>query len=279
MGNYHYRTQARVAIGRAEALLAAGGNDQLRYAALELRFAMEALTYDRAQAYAKEIPPEEMATWQPEKVMKVLLEIEPTADRSYTLRVGVEPCPGGTPERMHTVGTDTVFGLADLKKHYHAVGSVLHTPTMQQMEQAKPLDIAKLRARLQTIAQDLTESLDSPVRNATLGSFAIMTCQRCTKTIRKRLPIGQESVVATCFSCGASYQVSLLGDGKVWWEPQLGEIACATEGCNEVIEIWRDEIKEGARLACKQCHKKYRIVYGTVPEASSDEVESGASAQ
>lgn len=73
---FDYRSVARQATERAKSLLATANDDQLRYAALELRFAMEALTYDRAQAYAKEIPPEEMATWQPDKVMKVLLEID-----------------------------------------------------------------------------------------------------------------------------------------------------------------------------------------------------------
>lgn len=106
MSKHKYRTLARQATDRAKALLATDNDDQLRYAALELRLAMEALTYDRAQAYAREIPPEELATWRPDKVMRVLLEIEPTADRSYTLRIGEEPYPGGTPEKMHTLGTD-----------------------------------------------------------------------------------------------------------------------------------------------------------------------------
>lgn len=89
--------QARQATNRAIALLASGIDEQLRYAALELRFAMEALTYDRAQAYVQEIPPDEMATWQPDKVIKVLLKIDPTADSSYTLSIGEEPYPGGMP--------------------------------------------------------------------------------------------------------------------------------------------------------------------------------------
>lgn len=268
MSKHQYRTLARQATDRAKALLATDNDNQLRYAALELRFAMEALTYDRAQAYAREIPPDELETWQPDKVMKVLLEIEPTADKSYTLSVGTEPYPGGTPKKMHTLGTDTVFSLADLKKHYHAVGSALHTPTMQQM--AKPFDAAKLRVRLEAIVQNLTKSLDSPVRNVTLGNFASLACERCNKPIRKRLPHGQDVVEATCFSCGAQYQLSLLDGGKVLWEPQLGEIVCATEACSEVLVFWRDEIKVGARLECKQCHQKYRIDYGIVPEATHE---------
>ncbi|MFA1261863.1 hypothetical protein ACDI97_10665 [Xanthomonas axonopodis pv. fascicularis] len=262
-----YRTQARLAVDRASAILATGIDDQLRYAALELRLAMEALTYDRAQAYAKEIQPEAMSTWQPDKVMKMLLEVEPTAGSSYTLRIGEEPYPGGTPTEMRTLGTDTVFSLADLKRHYHAVGAVLHTPTMQQVEQAKPLDAAKLRTRLELIAHDLTKSLDSPVRNATFGRFASLNCQRCEKPVRKRLPTGYDEVEAECFSCGASYRLSLLDDGKVCWKPKIEEMSCTTDGCMEVFELWCDELQVGARWRCKQCDARYRIELGVVREA------------
>lgn len=257
-----YRTLARDSTSRAKGLLATGIDDQLRYVALELRFAMEALTYDRAQAYAAEIPPEEMATWQPDKVMKVLLEIEPAADSSYTLRIGREPYPGGTPAEMHTLGTDTVFSLANLRKHYHAVGSMLHTPTMHQMEQAMPLDTAKLRARLEAIAQDLTKSLASQIRNSTFGDFAKHTCQRCAKPIRKRLPTGQQSMVASCFSCGAQYEVSLLDGRKTWWEPATRQAKCPTENCSGEFVFWADEIKPGAHWSCSECKKPYRIELG-----------------
>lgn len=261
-----YLSRAREATDRAKALLATGVDDQLRYAALELRFAMEALTYDRAQAYAKEIPPEEMATWQPDKVMKVLLEIEPTADRSYTLRIGEEPYPGGTPTKMHTLGSDTVFSLAELRKHYHAVGSVLHTPTMQQMEQAKPFDAAKLRMRLEAITQALTKSLESPIRNFTFGNFASLPCKRCGKSIRKRLPTGRQPIEAKCFSCGAPYRVSLLDDGAVWWEPLTSQAKCPTESCSGKFVFWLDEVKPGAYWSCSECKKPYRLELGISPD-------------
>lgn len=270
MAKHQYLGMSWSATERAKALLAGGEDDQLRYAALELRLAMEALTYDRAQAYAKEIPPEQMKTWQPDKVMKVLLEIEPTADSSYTLSVGEEPFTGGVPEKMQVLGTDTVFGLADLRKHYHAVGSVLHTPTMGQLEEGKPQDMGKLRQRLEAIASDLTKSLNSPVRNFTMGNFSNMDCQRCGNPIRKRMPHGQAVVEAKCFSCGAEYQVSLREDGKVYWDAHVEEKVCASPGCGESLLIWRDKIKVGTWWTCKGCNRKYGIGYAIVPMSSPD---------
>lgn len=63
----NFRQSAREAIVRAKEELATGNLHRLRYAALELRDAMEALTYDRALAFKDEIPPEEYKTWQPRK--------------------------------------------------------------------------------------------------------------------------------------------------------------------------------------------------------------------
>lgn len=256
---HQYRTRAKSAVSRARALLDSGNDDQLQYAALELRLAMEALTYDRAQAYAHEIPPEQMSTWQPQKLMEVLRDIEPIVDSSCTVRIGEEPHPGGKPAEMHTLGTDTVFSLADLRKHYHAVGSALHMPTMVQMECAGALDAAKLRMRLEAVSQSLILSLNSPVWNATFAKFATLECHRCAKSIRKRMPLDQRIVEAKCFSCGAEYQLTALGDGKVLWEPHLQELACATTDCPEIFALWRDEIKVGTAWVCKQCQVGYRI--------------------
>lgn len=51
----------------------------LQYAALDLRMAMEAIVYDRALSFKDEFPEREYDTWQPKRIMTILIEIEPTA--------------------------------------------------------------------------------------------------------------------------------------------------------------------------------------------------------
>jgi hypothetical protein len=66
MTGHPFRSEAREALRRAKPLIDKAENlQQLRYAALDVRLAMEALTYSRAQAYEKELPSSEIATWQP----------------------------------------------------------------------------------------------------------------------------------------------------------------------------------------------------------------------
>lgn len=86
----NFRHSARESLARAKAELAANDPIRLRYAALELRDAMEALTYDRALAFKDDIPPEEYKTWQPRKLMAVLLDIDPSIGITSTIAYGIE---------------------------------------------------------------------------------------------------------------------------------------------------------------------------------------------
>lgn len=261
-----YRALARQAVERCQALLAVGHDEGLRYASLELRLAMEALTYDRAQAYIKELPLDALAKWQPQKVMDALLEIDPTAGTTSTIRVGSEPAPGVPPETMFTLGTDVVFGLRDIKRHYHAVGSFLHMPTMHQLRQGKGWDPAKTRKHIEDAARALAASLNSPVWNSTLGKFANFECMRCEKPMHKRVSADETKPVAVCIYCNAPHAGRLLDDGRLFWEPMTRRVKCPTPDCTHTFDIWQDEIKAGTCWSCPKCHKGYRIEYGIVPD-------------
>jgi hypothetical protein len=69
-----FRAEARKALNRARSELESGDDARLKYAALELRLAMEAITYDRARTYRNEMPPQEYDTWQPRKLMQLLID-------------------------------------------------------------------------------------------------------------------------------------------------------------------------------------------------------------
>lgn len=261
----NYRHLAREALSRATAFLLSKENHSLRYAALELRLCMEALTYDRAQAYRKEIPPGEMGRWQPRQLMKVLLDIDPTADSSYRLRIGEEPFPGGQPAEMHDLGAEKVFGLKELKALYDAVGSLLHMPTMKQIEADGVLSVEQVRERCQRAADALGNALSSSIWNFTLGNFASCECMECGKTVRRRFPLGAERIEAQCFHCKAEYDVRALDDGQVLFEPRMRDVVCPTENCGQKFAIWSHEIREGAHWHCKKCGKHYGLAYGVVP--------------
>lgn len=258
----NYRHEARQALKRARKALDTNDDEHLKYAALELRMAMESLTYGKAKAYKDEFPPHEYETWQPRKVMAVLLEIDATADKDSTWAYGVEKTPGQPPEKMTMLGTETVLNMAILRKHYDALGSFLHVPTLKQTQTGKTHNPEKQRNRCGEIADYIDKVLASPVHNVTLGNFATFECVDCGQRIRKRMPHGTPSVEADCFSCKASYTIEDLGNGQVKWEPQVQEVACGNKGCGQTVEIWRRELAAGSTWTCQGCDGQNTIVLG-----------------
>ena len=264
----NYRHEAHQALKRAREALE-DDDTRLKYAALELRMAMESLTYDRARAYKDEFPPDEYETWQPRKVMAVLLEIDATADKDSTLSYGVEETPGQPSARMTMLGTEKVLNMETLRKHYDALGSFLHVPTLKQTRSGKAHDPEKQRKRCTEIAGYIEHVLDSRVHNVTLGNFASMECAECGKPIRKRMPASKKTVEAECFACKASYTLRDIGGAQVKWEPHVHQIACSNRACGHKIEIWRREFAAGATWTCPDCDGRNTIVLGIQHEEAA----------
>ena len=264
----NYRDEARRHLARFEEESASGDNDRLRYAALELRLAMEALTYDRALAYLDELPPSEYETWQPSKLMAVLIDISPTVDRDSSLRIGREEEYGVAAPAMTLLGSETVLNMATLKRHYHALGSYLHTQSLKQRRSGKPLDFDQMRSRCEKIAEAIRKVLSSSVFNITLGSFSTLTCMECGKPIHKRLPHGKSEAEADaeCYECDASYTLIDEGNGQVRWNPRQQQVECGRSGCGHEITLWIREIAIGRSWQCPDCNGRNTLAIGIVHE-------------
>lgn len=257
-----YRGEARTLLERARRELDSGDDKRLRYAALELRLAMEAITYDRAHAYRTEIPPQEYETWQPRKVLQLLLEIDPNVDKDSIVRFGLEETPGEPPKEMRTLGSEKVLNLAALKKHYDALGSYLHMPTLKRQAEGDHPNSVKLRDRCDRIATDLENVLASPIFNVTLGQFATFDCQRCHSKIRKRMLFEESQLDVKCFNCGAEYSVLKMNEGEVVAKPKTEEIECPGNGCKGKITLWHDELVVGTWWTCKDCSEAFELCMG-----------------
>lgn len=255
-----YRNQSRQHLHGAKDELSANSDQRLKFAALELRMAMECLTYDRAIAFKEEFPPREYDTWQPRKVMSVLLEIDPTADKDSSLAFGLEGIPGVPASRMQSLGSEKVLSMSMLKKHYDALGSYLHVQSMKQARDGVPLDFCKLRARCEEIVMFIEQVLASRIFNVMLGNFASMACSECGKPIRKRLPSGREEVKAECYECVASYTITDEGDGKVLWKPNQQEVKCANPKCQDKVVVWDRDLEVGRNWKCKACQGRNVLV-------------------
>ena len=256
---HDYRGEARKLAVRARATLEAAADIAgLRYAALEARMVIEALTFDRAQAYRDELPSDQIGTWQPNQVLSALLALDPYADQGRTIRVGKQPAKGvpAAEEDMRLLGTEVVFGLKAVKAHYNALGSLLHMPTMKQWEDGSGArDVAKTRARIAGVLNDLDRVLASTIFNAkSPRPTTYLPCVRCGVTVRKVVLEGLDTFRAKCPACDADYEVERDSDGTFMWVPYKPEVECPAAGCKEILTFWDDEAVTGATQACPRCH-------------------------
>lgn len=260
----NFRQMAREALGKAQIKMGTGDDDDLLDATLRLRMAMEALIYERAAIYADELGPEQMKTWQPKLLMDRMLEIDPYADQSVTLSYGIEPSYGETPEKMTSLGTDQRLNQATLKKHYNALGSYLHTPTIAQIENNKPHDMQKLRARCEDIIAAIEQVLSSRVWRTSISNSGKLECDVCKTQIKRRLPLGVERRTIECWECKATYNMSHTSDGKVYFEPRQLAVTCVAENCETKNYVWENEISPGFQWECYECGTPQKLAYGVV---------------
>lgn len=267
MGQIDFRNAAKDALKRAEIELKTKDPVRIKYAALELRFAMESITYDRAQGLKEEIPPEEYKTWQPRQLMQYILQIDPTLGMSSKMSFGEQDNPHtpAPPEKMKNLGQETVFTLKDLKKYYDSIGSFLHTPSASQYEKNKIPSYNEMREKCEAAYSILKDVLESKVFNVFIGNFATLPeCleETCKKPIRKRIPYDKKELDTKCFHCGLEYRITSMGNGQSIFEPKNENIQCPTEGCNSSINIWRHKIRVGAYWKCQECKIEYAIGLG-----------------
>lgn len=257
-----FRNLARHHLNRAKKLLEEQCDDNLRYAVLELRFSIEALVYDRAFAYKNELPPDRYRKWQPRELLKALAEISPRTLQDVTLSVGKEEEFGVIPDVFHSMGTDIAVTQNDIRKNYEALGSFLHQPTIQNIEDNKGFDITSTRNRCDTCVAFLERILSSRIWNVTLGSFSSTTCTRCSNPLRRRLePDSKNSVDAACFYCPTTYTVTPTEDGATW-KAKVIYVPCPTQDCTHTQVIWEADVAVGTHWLCPSCNSRFELQLG-----------------
>lgn len=253
----NFRQRAREALKRAKAELASGVDERLPYAALELRMAIECVTYERAKSYEEEMPENVYDVWQPSKLMKQLLELDPLADQSGALFFGLEDEPGVPAKEMKSLGKENVFSMRDIKRTYDALGSYLHQPTIKQLRGAGH-DLQKLRVRCNQLAETIGTVLTSKVFNVNFGVFTTFNCMNsdCDKPVCKRLPRGKTEVAAVCLECGSEHLINVGQDGQdIVVRPVAQEVPCADPNCGQTIKLFKHQLRTGAFWNCVGCGK------------------------
>jgi hypothetical protein len=256
-----YRTLARQALERARALFA--GNDRrpnARWAALELRDALEFMTYDRMLQYKDEVSPKEYESWPAANVLELLREIDPAGDVTASIFFRHDPTDQSANEKDKPAGRADRLTHADLNDHYEALSRYLHVLTVEQIEAGQTRDESELKAKCEACIGWIDRALSSSIPDSEPAVFASFVCARCKNTVMRRMPPEHtEPITATCISCGARYTATPQESGQFEWTGDTLSIACGTAGCTYGVELWREQVRPGVRWVCTGCNSHWVI--------------------
>jgi len=257
-----YRSLAKQAFERAKSELSTENHDRLKYAVLELRMALEGLVYQKATNYTEELCGKKLNTWQPSKLLEILLDIDPLADQTYTLRVKPENENAEKEQEFTEIGTEKVINLKEIKANYHKLGSFLHMPTIEQIEGGKGPTPKKIIKGCNKTIEILEQVFASTVYNSNLRVRATTDCIECGEKVVRRIPPIGENIIANCINCSASYDIVPLEQKQVQWLPKTTKLTCANPSCDEEVELWENDVKVGLYWICPSCEGKNNIVPG-----------------
>jgi hypothetical protein len=268
-----YRAIARQKLQRAEAEMASGDPERLKYAALELRESMEAITYDRALKYKDELPPEAYQKWQPRRLVELMAELDwMVSFESWEVSIKPHSKPGEPEKPYMSLGTETLLTMKDLIKHYNALGSLLHIPTLRQLQEDKLPETNNIKRQLDECAASVRNVLKSPISKIDVKIVSKLDCLRCGNLVVKRHVLNSTATVeARCVNCNARYVLTPEGNNKVRWKAKRHRIECATPGCDMVTEIWDDKIEPGSGWDCEGCGQDYWFIL-SLTKRPSDEI-------
>jgi transcription elongation factor Elf1 len=241
---------------KATGLLGTGDDDDLTYACLELRKCLEAYAYDLLMGYLSEAPMRVIETWQPDKVLKELLAIDPQSAMTYTInwqRAATETEPAG---KWQTMGEDRRLPVEYVRKNYQALGSFLHVPTIRQSSRDNDPAPARQRA---TEVQEAFAKLLAPGRITAFFAKGMhrFECHDCGTPIARRADSLLEGKTAECGNCGLPYDVEILEDQKVWIQPR--SILWDCPRCQSHRTIFASKAKDGTDVSCPECQLQTTI--------------------
>lgn len=199
-----HRPNAAGYLKAAKLQLEAGTEQALRYACLDLRMAIECLTYDLLAIYRNDVLDETLAEWKADKILAALKRIDPAADSSPTIQIANE---GGEFDSEGSITLDERrFETKWATKSYHTLGRYLHERTFVELEEGRLNDWAKVRDRTISIADELQGILDSSGWGLRMKQTLTIPCD-CGATASFKLGPLQLRSRARCSACGANYEV------------------------------------------------------------------------
>ena len=235
-----------------------GNEGDLIHACLELRMALEKHVYEKLRYYSKRHGEKLLyKSWQPDKALRVLLQLEPSADKSYRISFAVENSSGKPKNEFKQLGKHEALSAKWTRKYYNKLGKYLH---LQQdnagvlnidINEIEPIYQELLRASGGNLMTDFAETL-------------YFNCQLCTRKITTCVDALPNLDLVYCPNnkCNATY---LAEHREGSWQFIINATDFDCPECKNKQLILENELNIGTLITCNKCGEKYviaRLNYG-----------------
>lgn len=239
-------------IDRAKEFIAAGDENSLRHAALELRFCIERIVYQKLAQLGPSLPPAIVRTWQPPTAIKMLKAFEGKADIDKALFIKLNQ---KDPEATK-VGEYKMFSMSWLRA-YHKLGSFLHAQSLS--EPKKTVDLDKIQEIFREIER--VASADMIVSITRINTFKCSACGGDMYASQEQI---DASALIECpnSSCGNKHLVRSIGPEEYAVEPSNLFMFACTE-CQSRIAV--ESYEENDNKICWNCGKRYKFGWAVWP--------------
>ena len=243
-----YRARAREQLNEARSLLDRE-NRSLPFVCLKLRQCIESLSYGLLVLYRHELTKSAMMSWTPQRVLKELQAVDPDANRSHTLSIGI-PGVGGSTESILISGEDRRFSPRWASVAYNKLSSFLHVPTPKTIESNSEPSADKIRDQCCEYLAELDRVFATEVWHFVSGRFVDIPCE-CGFAMKRRLETINVGSVFECAECGRMFDVLSIDETKVGVVLRVARMVC--KSCKTETVLGAHELEEGKQLSCRNC--------------------------
>lgn len=211
-------------IGIIKRHLAEGSERSLTYAALECRLAIERICYDRLARAHDYISHEEVRSWRPHHVIRLIEEdVDPHVASTYTLSISTEPVVEGedvTKKDYVPIGTQQGFDGARLAKLWNALSNTaLHVslPKSSDVSVTQFGNARSIGAKVEQALIELERIATGTMTSNGFGPGVSFTCE-CGQLVKRRSDQLFVGKVIHCISptCNESYKVEKDDDDIIF---------------------------------------------------------------
>ncbi|MCF1462638.1 hypothetical protein FS827_15100 [Agrobacterium vitis] len=269
---------------KIRSLVSAGGRENLTYAALEARLAIESVCYDRLRIAHDYISNDDLKGWQPARVVQSLIaDVDEHITSGYTLSIGKTPTsdkPHDSAEDFEDyeyipVGVQVGFDAKLLGRLWNALGNFLHVrlPVSKGDSVQQYADEKTIIAKIEEVLSELDKLATGTMIGSGFGQGTTSFICECGTTNRRRSASLRAGKKIGCINANCKERwIVHVKDDDIWFHRETIRINCFA--CGEphpfaAHELMRMEADHEWTFNCRKCGElsrvRWRLCYATLP--------------